>query len=115
MPDSNVPYVPMLSSIFTEIACKREQIEDVLTLTSLTEMIKFFSLAFCRITVYSTYLYVLCLPNVVPERGDAGGRYLANQKIQLRDDEHALLLVEGQVAGGEDGEPRAELGRHRSI
>ena len=28
-------------------------------------MIKFFYLAFCRITVYRTYLYVLCLPNVV--------------------------------------------------
>jgi hypothetical protein len=71
-------------------------------------MIKFFSLAFCRITVYSTYLYVLSLPNVVPERGDTGGGYVANQKIQLRDDEHALLLVEGQAAGGEDGEQCAE-------
>ncbi len=29
---------------------------------------------------------------------------MANHKIQLRDGEHALLLVEGQVAGGEDGE-----------
>ncbi len=28
-------------------------------------MIKFFYLAFCRISVYRTYLYVLCLPNVV--------------------------------------------------
>jgi 5-deoxy-D-glucuronate isomerase len=38
---------------------------------------------------------------------------VANQKIQLRDGEHALLLVEGQVAGGEDGEQLAELGRRR--
>jgi hypothetical protein len=62
--------------------------------------------------------------------GDASGGDAANQKIQLRDGEHALilvevqvtggedgehalLLVEGQVAGGEDGEQRAELGRRR--
>jgi hypothetical protein len=29
----------------------------------------------------------------------------------LRYDEHALLPVEGQVAGGEDGEHCAEMGR----
>ncbi len=33
---------------------------------------------------------------------------MANQEIQLRDGEHALLLVEGQAAGGEDGEQRAD-------
>ncbi len=31
------------------------------------------------------------------------------KKIQLRDDEHALLLVEGQATGGEDGELCAEV------
>jgi len=33
---------------------------------------------------------------------------VANHKIQLRDGEHALL-VEGQAAGGEDGEQCAEV------
>jgi hypothetical protein len=32
------------------------------------------------------------------------------QKIQLGDSEHALLHVEGQAVGGEDGEQRAEVG-----
>ncbi len=32
------------------------------------------------------------------------------QKIQLRDGEDALLQVEGQAVGGEDGEQRAEVG-----
>jgi hypothetical protein len=34
---------------------------------------------------------------------------VANKKIQLRDGEHALLLVEGQAAGCEDGEQCAEV------
>ena len=32
------------------------------------------------------------------------------QKIQLRDGEDALLQVEGQAVGGEDGEQRVEVG-----
>jgi hypothetical protein len=34
---------------------------------------------------------------------------VVNKKIQLRDGEHALLLVEGQAAGCEDGEQCAEV------
>ncbi len=44
--------------------------------------------------------------NVVPEGGDAGGDAVA-QEIQLGDGEDALLQVEGQANGGEDGEQRA--------
>ncbi len=40
--------------------------------------------------------------------GDTGGGDVASQKIQLRDGEHALLLVEGQAVVVEDGEQRAE-------
>jgi hypothetical protein len=43
---------------------------------------------------------------VVPEVGDARDGDVANQKIQLRDGEHALLLVEGQAFGGQGGEQR---------
>ncbi len=32
------------------------------------------------------------------------------QEIQLGDGEHALLQVDGQAIGGEDGEQRAEVG-----
>jgi len=39
--------------------------------------------------------------------GDTGGRYAVAQEIQLRYGEHALLSVEDQVVGGEDGEQRA--------
>jgi hypothetical protein len=47
---------------------------------------------------------------VVPEGGDAGGIDAVAQEIQLRDGEDALLQVEGQAVGGEDGEQRAEVG-----
>ncbi len=48
--------------------------------------------------------------NVVPEGGDAGGGNAVAQEIQLGDGEDALLQVEGQAVGGEDGEQRAEVG-----
>jgi len=57
---------------------------------------------------YRLYLYVMCLPNFGPEGGDASGVDAVIQKIQLRDGEHALLLVEDQPVGGEDSEQRAE-------
>ena len=48
--------------------------------------------------------------NIVPKRGDAGGGDAVAQKIQLRYGEDALLQVEGQAVGGEDGEQRADVG-----
>jgi hypothetical protein len=48
--------------------------------------------------------------NVVLEGGDAGGRDAVAQEIQLGNGEDALLQVEGQAVGGEDGEQRAEVG-----
>jgi hypothetical protein len=48
--------------------------------------------------------------NVVPEGADAGGGDAVAQEIQLGDGEDALLQVEGQAVGGEDGERRAEVG-----
>jgi hypothetical protein len=45
---------------------------------------------------------------VAPEGSDASGGDVANQEIQLWDGDHALLLVEDQAVGGEDGEQRAE-------
>ncbi len=48
--------------------------------------------------------------NIVPEGGDAGGGDAVAQEIQLRGGEDALLQVEGQAVGGEDGEQRAEVG-----
>ncbi len=48
--------------------------------------------------------------NVVPEGSDAGGGDAVAQEIQLGDWEDALLQVEGQAVGGEDGEQRAEVG-----
>ncbi len=48
--------------------------------------------------------------NVVPEGGDAGGGDAVAQEIQLGNGEDALLQVEGQSVGGEDGEQRAEVG-----
>ncbi len=42
--------------------------------------------------------------NVVPEGGDAGGEDAVAKEIQLRDGEDALLQVEGQAVGSEDGE-----------
>jgi len=58
--------------------------------------------------MHCIYLYFLCLPSVVPDGGNVGGGDAANQEIQLRDGEHALLHVECQAVGGEDGEQRAE-------
>ncbi len=60
--------------------------------------------------MYCIYFYFLCLPNVVPEWGDAGGGDAVAQGVQFRDGEHALLPVEGQTVGGKDGEQRAEGG-----
>ncbi len=48
--------------------------------------------------------------NIVPKGGDAGGGDAVAQEIQLGDGEHALLQVEGQAVGGEDGKQRAEVG-----
>ncbi len=48
--------------------------------------------------------------NAVPEGVDAGGGDAVAQEIQLGDSERALLQVEGQAVGGEDGEQRAEVG-----
>ncbi len=48
--------------------------------------------------------------NVVPEGGDAGGGDAVSQEVQLGDGEDALLQVEGQAVGGEDGEQRSEVG-----
>ena len=48
--------------------------------------------------------------NVVSEGGDAGGGDAVAQEVQLGDGEDALLQVEGQAVGGEDGEQRAEVG-----
>ncbi len=48
--------------------------------------------------------------NVVPKGGDAGSGDAVAQEIQLGDGEHALLQVEGQAVGGEDGEQRAKMG-----
>ncbi len=48
--------------------------------------------------------------NVVLEGGNAGGGDAVAQEIQLGDGEDALLQVEGQAVGGEDGEQRAEVG-----
>jgi hypothetical protein len=48
--------------------------------------------------------------NVVPKGGDAGCGDAVALEIQLGDGEHALLQVEGQAVGGEDGEQRAEVG-----
>ena len=48
--------------------------------------------------------------NVVSEGGDAGGGDAVAQEVQLWDGEDALLQVEGQAIGGEDGEQRAEVG-----
>ncbi len=48
--------------------------------------------------------------NFVPKGGNAGGGDAVAQEIQLGDGEHALLQVEGQAVGGEDGEQRAEMG-----
>jgi hypothetical protein len=48
--------------------------------------------------------------NVVPEGGDASSGDAVAQEIQLGDGEDALLQVEGQAIGGEDGEQRAEVG-----
>ncbi len=48
--------------------------------------------------------------NVVSEGGDAGGGDAVAQEMQLGDSEDALLQVEGQAVGGEDGEQRAEVG-----
>ncbi len=42
--------------------------------------------------------------DIDPEGGDAGGGDAVAQEIQLRDGEYALLQVEGQAVGGEDGE-----------
>jgi hypothetical protein len=42
--------------------------------------------------------------NVVPEGGDAVSGDAVAQEIQLRDGEDALIQVEGQAVGGEDGE-----------
>jgi hypothetical protein len=50
----------------------------------------------------------MCLPNFGPEGGDASGVDAVIQKIQLRDGEHALLLVEDQPVDGEDGEQCTE-------
>ncbi len=47
--------------------------------------------------------------DVVPEGGDTGGGDAVAQEIQLRDGEDALLQVEGQAVGGEDGEQYAEV------
>jgi hypothetical protein len=46
--------------------------------------------------------------SVVPDGGNAGGGDAVNQETQFRYCEHALLHVEGQAVGGEDGEQRAE-------
>ncbi len=43
-----------------------------------------------------------------PGRCSGGGDAVA-QEIQLRDSEHVLLPVQGQAAGGEDGEQCAEV------
>ncbi len=48
--------------------------------------------------------------NVVPKGGDAGCGDAVALEIQLGDGEHALLQVEGQAVGGEDGEQRVEVG-----
>jgi hypothetical protein len=48
--------------------------------------------------------------DIVPEGGDAGGGDAVAQEIQLVDGEHALLQVEGQAVGSEDGEQGAEVG-----
>ncbi len=48
--------------------------------------------------------------NIVPEGGDTGGGDAVDQEIQLGGGEDALLQVEGQAIGGEDGEQRAEVG-----
>jgi hypothetical protein len=48
--------------------------------------------------------------NVVPEGGDTGGGDAVAQEIQLGNGEDALLQVEGQAVGGEDGEQHAEVG-----
>ena len=48
--------------------------------------------------------------NVVPEGGDAGRGDTVAQEIQLGDGDDALLQVEGQAVGGEDGEQHAEVG-----
>jgi hypothetical protein len=48
--------------------------------------------------------------NGVPEGGNASGGDAVAQEIQLGDGEDALLQVEGQAVGGEDGELRAEMG-----
>jgi hypothetical protein len=42
--------------------------------------------------------------NVVPKGGDAGGKDAVAQEIQLGGSKGALLQVEGQAVGGEDGE-----------
>ncbi len=47
--------------------------------------------------------------NVVLEGGDASGGDAVAQEIQLGNGEDALLQVEGQAIGGEDGEQRAEV------
>jgi hypothetical protein len=48
--------------------------------------------------------------NVVPKGGDAGCGDGVALEIQLGDGEHALLQVEGQAVGGEDGKQRVEVG-----
>ncbi len=42
--------------------------------------------------------------DIVPERGNAGGGDALAQEIQFEDGEHALIQVEGQPVGDEDGE-----------
>ncbi len=48
--------------------------------------------------------------NVVPKGDDAGCGDAVAQEIQLGDGGLALLQVEGQAIGGEDGEQREEMG-----
>jgi hypothetical protein len=47
--------------------------------------------------------------NVVPKGGDAGCGDAVALEIQLGDGDHALLQVEGQAVGGEDGEQCVEV------
>ncbi len=46
--------------------------------------------------------------NVVPEGSYASHRDAVSQEIELGDSEHALLQVDGQPIGGEDGEQHPE-------
>ncbi len=52
---------------------------------------------------------------VVPEGNDAGGRDAVAQEIQLLDGGHALLPVESQAVGGEDGEHARKCVQCRSL